>query len=338
MASKSNNENYENIRVLDLEEYKDYDTTVPTLNEENENQENQGTVTLSEKNQEIEHQEESEEEIEGENHESFQTPPEGENSPNEIQEPEVLGRGKRIRKVPAYLQNYAFRHHLKEKIHQMKFKRPEVLGRGKRIRKVPAYLQNYALLIFAEAVSGSDENKWLEAIHDEKDSLEKNQTWILDVNLKPTKSDPCVFKNDEHDIILALYVDDGLIVGKDINKLRTILMKKESKFEIQASENPTSFLGMEIHRDAGLLKLTQKSYAERAMERFSMHDSKPKPTPMVKFNDDDANEETQEAFKYREAVGSLLYASNKTRPDLAFSVGYASRKFQNPTNQDMGLT
>ncbi|CAB3232793.1 unnamed protein product [Arctia plantaginis] len=198
IASKSNNENYENIRVLDLEEYKDHDTTVPTLNEENEekNQENQGTVTLSEENQEIEHQEESEEEIEGENHLSFQTPPEGENSPNEIQEPEVLGRRKRI-------------------------------------RKVPAYLQNYALLTFAEAVSASDKDKWLEAIQDEKDSLEKNQTWILDVNLKPTKSDPCVFKNDEHDIILALYVDDGLIVGKDINKLRTILMKIESEFEIQ---------------------------------------------------------------------------------------------------------
>ncbi|CAB3237590.1 unnamed protein product [Arctia plantaginis] len=55
----------------------------------------------------------------------------------------------------------------------------EVLGRRKRIRKVPAYLQNYALLTFAEAVSASDKDKWLEAIQDEKDSLEKNQTWIL---------------------------------------------------------------------------------------------------------------------------------------------------------------
>lgn len=340
----------------------------------------------------------------------------------------------------------------------------EELGRGKRLKRAPLYLQNYVLLTYTEALSGPNKDKWIEAIQDEKNSLDKNHTWELvdrhsagnnkiltnkwvfkqkddgrfrarlvirgceqeyglnyeetfspvinsssmriifglaavrdyriikfdiktaflygdiqedvfmelpegyeqtekicklkkslyglkqaslkwnqrftsflrDVGLNPAKSDPCVFTNKEKTIILALYVDDGLLVGQNLNELRQIIKIIESEFEVQYDEDPTSFLGMEVQRDSQSLKLSQRAYAENILERFSMQDSKPKPTPMLKTNEDDdeKGDFQREKFPYREAVGSLLYASNKTRPDLAFSVGYASRKLQNPSNQD----
>lgn len=47
------------------------------------------------------------------------------------------------------------------------------------------------------------------------------------------------------------------------------------------------------------------------------------------------NQEKQQKFPYREAVGSLLYASNKTRPDIAYAVGYESRFADKTKDQDI---
>lgn len=41
------------------------------------------------------------------------------------------------------------------------------------------------------------------------------------------------------------------------------------------------------------------------------------------------------SFSYVKAIGSLLYLSNKTIPNLAFSVNYESRSTENPTAQRM---
>ena len=62
-----------------------------------------------------------------------------------------------------------------------------------------------------------------------------------------------------------------------------------------------------------------------------MEDSRPVKTPMVK--EKGTEEETEnKTYPCREAVGSLLYLSTKTRPDLSFSVNKCSRYVDKPSD------
>lgn len=73
-------------------------------------------------------------------------------------------------------------------------------------------------------------------------------------------------------------------------------------------------------------------YAKKVIERFGMQDAHPVSIPMEKNQilDADTNGKTT-VFPYREAVGSLLYLANGTRPDICFAVNFVSRYMEKPT-------
>lgn len=51
--------------------------------------------------------------------------------------------------------------------------------RFSREKKKPHCFDKYVLLTYQEAIKGSDKIKWLEAIREEKESLQNNSTWEL---------------------------------------------------------------------------------------------------------------------------------------------------------------
>ena len=56
-------------------------------------------------------------------------------------------------------------------------------------------------------------------------------------NLQRSKSDPCVFFNgtDDKYLILALYVDDGLVFASDTNLLNSFLSHLKSEYKVSRS-------------------------------------------------------------------------------------------------------
>lgn len=150
--------------------------------------------------------------------------------------------------------------------------------------------------------------------------------------LEPTQSEQCIFKNNDGSLILGIYVDDVLMLGSDEQEMKKLLEKLCEDFEMIVNWSPEMFLGMKIERQQGKVKLTQQGYSRGILEKFGMENSKPVSTPLFKG---EATTEGSEkpGYPYREAVGSLLYLSGKTYPDLAQAVGFVSRLVNDPSNQ-----
>ena len=165
-------------------------------------------------------------------------------------------------------------------------------------------------------------------------------------NFKKTSADHCVFvKNYDNgeSIILLLYVDDMLIVGKDKTKIAALKKALSNSFAMKDLGAVKKILGMKITRDRSrrMLWMSQEEYIKKVLERFNMHNAKPVHVPLpghLKLSKTQCpgNEEEKEEMSkvpYSSAVGSLMYAMVCTRPDIAFAVGAVSRFLSNPGNE-----
>lgn len=147
------------------------------------------------------------------------------------------------------------------------------------------------------------------------------------------KTERCIFKTDDSSIILALYVDDGIIFSKNEDSIKMILEELKNEFKITVFENIETFVGVHVTETSNSINLTQEKFANTIVERFGMKDAKISKIPMETSKILDSKKNI--TFPYREAIGNLLYISNKTRPDIAFSVGLSSRRMIEPTDYDV---
>ena len=84
--------------------------------------------------------------------------------------------------------------------------------------------------------------------------------------------------------------------------------------------------------------LSQRSYIDSILRRYGFDDAKPVSTPMdvnIRLTSAQSPSTTEEFAKmrnipYHEAVGSLMYASLGTRPDITFAVQTVSRFSSKP--------
>jgi len=163
----------------------------------------------------------------------------------------------------------------------------------------------------------------------------KFKNMLMNFDLKETKADPCVFVSNKNNqlLIVAIFVDDGLIAATN-NQLVDIMVKYlKDNFETKEGKLD-HFLGIEIdQRPDGSIFIHQSSYCKRILERFNMEETKVLHIPTDPQHSLDPNLlGSLEAGEvpYREAVGSLLYLSQITRPDITFAVNLVSRYLEKP--------
>ncbi|UYV68918.1 hypothetical protein LAZ67_6001665 [Cordylochernes scorpioides] len=161
---------------------------------------------------------------------------------------------------------------------------------------------------------------------------------LIKNNFKQSIVDPCLFtKNEEnHSIYLILYVDDMLLASDSEIIIQNTVKTLEKEFEIKNLGDPTQFIGIEISRNReGELLLSQKSKIQELVERYNLQEAKPTFTPMESGYPGISDEKLlPNNVQYQQLIGSLLYLSVVSRPDIAAPVCILSSRNQNPRNCD----
>lgn len=164
---------------------------------------------------------------------------------------------------------------------------------------------------------------------------QKFSLFLKKFNLVPSDYDSCVFmnSNSEHRIILAIYIDDGLIAASSEEDIESLLNYLQNEFEI-TSGSLDCYLGLEIIQcKNGDIRIHQNGYAQKILRKFKLENCNPisiPADPHHSMHAEDHPKAERHAFPYREAVGSLMYLATATRPDIAFAISSASRHLENP--------
>jgi hypothetical protein len=97
---------------------------------------------------------------------------------------------------------------------------------------------------------------------------------------------------------------------------------------------------MKVTRTASTITITQQTYINDKLELFGFDNAKTMTTPEVVTkqritSEADTALNDQEVNTYRMMVGSLIYASISTRPDITHAVNMISRHMSNPSHEHM---
>ncbi|SGZ28076.1 BQ5605_C026g10272 [Microbotryum silenes-dioicae] len=152
-----------------------------------------------------------------------------------------------------------------------------------------------------------------------------------------TESDHCVYVRTTGDVhhYIALYVDDLLMISPSLPEIERTLQGLEQRYGVKRLGEAEYVLGIQIRRSPdGSISLSQEQYLKDVLARFGMSDAHPVATPMqpdLRLEVELQPTPFPDRTRYLQAIGSLMYASTGTRPDLAYTVGYLARFSHSPS-------
>lgn len=170
---------------------------------------------------------------------------------------------------------------------------------------------------------------------------------MIDFGFTRSLADPCLYLLRESEIVLiaAVHVDDVLCAYND-NELYDKFWRKFSQ-RFKSTRGPVDkYLGMEVHlnRDTHTITLTQEVYIEKLFAKYlSSSNTKSWSMPIdmsrdgvakfysIKCAESEREHNEASSKDFSGLLGSLLYATCMTRPDVSHYVGFLCQFMQAPT-------
>ena len=138
---------------------------------------------------------------------------------------------------------------------------------------------------------------------------------------------------DGHVVLVALYVDDMLILSNSPKLIQATKDMLNSNFKMKDLDVVSTFLGMQVSQSVQGISLNLAKYLSGVLADFGMSDCNSVTTPFASndvFTPDGSPLSDAEVTQYRSMVGKILFASNTVRPDLAFAASTLSRFIKSP--------
>ena len=138
---------------------------------------------------------------------------------------------------------------------------------------------------------------------------------------------------DSHVVKLVIFVDDLILASDEdecANKVKSLLM---SRFHMKDLGSLKWFLGISFDCKSDVIEMNQSQYVKQLLQKHNMEKCKPSPTPFagkLDFNDETDEISPVSIDIYQSIVGSLVYLSCSTRPDLTFIVHKLAQYMSKP--------
>ncbi len=157
-----------------------------------------------------------------------------------------------------------------------------------------------------------------------------NYVHLKSMGFVQSANDPCIYTASE-----GVYVDDIVIAGESSERITEVKKALSEKFDVKDLGELNYFLGVQVIQDHtdGKVWIGQSTFTESVLRKYGMEEAKSIKTPVnVNSKLVKASEESESADQglYQSAVGSLLYLSSRTRPDI---VNSAACFCSNPTKE-----
>ena len=139
--------------------------------------------------------------------------------------------------------------------------------------------------------------------------------------------EPSLYRKREKEsmLLVAVYVDDLLIIGSKLKSICDFKWEISEIFELSDLGLLTYYLGIEARQSSESITLNQENYTKKNLSEGGMDDCNQVHAPMefgLKLSKA-PEEQSVDATEYMRMIGCLRYMIH-TRPDLSFCVGLLS--------------
>ncbi|CAI7804356.1 unnamed protein product [Closterium sp. NIES-53] len=150
-------------------------------------------------------------------------------------------------------------------------------------------------------------------------------------------------KGEEEKVFLLVYVDGILLFSPSLERIKEVQGNLKETFPCKALGSVGYYPGLHVERDEvkGWLRLHQNKYLATMGEKYGLEEWRSANTPLPSGFQLHLDEEEGEVLEYElqhrfhSMLGSLIYTSVNTRPNIAFSVSQLAREVSRPLQEHL---